>query len=312
VNQTTDQIAQQERGRTLPFGPLEDLMADPTIEEIWINQPGQIWIAANGTVQSLKVDFDEESQQRVLERMLRSSGRRLDRTQPFVDATLADGSRLHAVIPNITRNHISLNIRKFSSKAVGLDDLLINGVLDSRSHRQLVTALESGTSILIAGATQAGKTTLLSALLNSLPAGERVISVEDTFEIRCEAKDWVAMQTRDATNSAGEQVDLRRLIRESLRMRPTRLAVGEVRGAEALELMVALNSGIPAYCTIHANSARAAIEKLVTLPMMAAENISAEFARSVFSRSIGLVVFCEQTASGRRVTQLFEPANENN
>jgi pilus assembly protein CpaF len=140
-----------------------------------------------------------------------------------------------------------------------------------------------------------------------MPPNERIISVEDTFELRCDARDWVAMQTRDAATDASSAIDLRRLIRESLRMRPTRLVVGEVRGAEALELLVALNSGIPAYCTIHANSAQAALEKLVTLPMMAAENISADFARTVFTSSIALVVFCEQTAHGRRVTQMFEP-----
>lgn len=310
MNQTTDQIAQQARGRALPFGPLEDLMADASIEEIWINKPDEIWIAGSEGVRRLEVDFDDESQQRVLERMLRTSGRRLDRTQPFVDATLTDGSRLHAVIPNITREHISFNIRKFSSRIIRLQDLVMFGVIDDAMHERLISALISGKSILVAGATQAGKTTLLSALISSLPFGERVISVEDTFEMRCLASDWVAMQTRDATTEATSGIDLRRLIRESLRMRPTRLVVGEVRGAEALELLVALNSGIPAYCTIHANSARAALEKLVTLPLMASENVPVEFSRSVFTKTIGLVVFCEQTASGRRVTEIYEPGHE--
>jgi pilus assembly protein CpaF len=205
---------------------------------------------------------------------------------------------------------VSINIRKFSPIIIRVPDLLRLGVIDQTLSDLFSSTLNKRKSILIAGATQAGKTTLLSALLNSLPDGERVISVEDTFEIRCDAKDWVAMQTRDATSEASEPIDLRRLIRESLRMRPTRLVVGEVRGAEALELLVALNSGIPAYCTIHANSAEAALEKLVTLPLMAAENISVEFARSVFTRSIGLVIFCEQTSSGRRVTEVYEPTCE--
>jgi pilus assembly protein CpaF len=283
-------------------------MLDDSIEEIWINRPNEIWIAGADGTRCLQVDFDDETQQRVLERLLRSSGRRLDRTQPFVDATLADGSRLHAVIPNITREHISFNIRKFARKALRIEQLVEAGVLDAGQIAKLSSAIASGGSILVAGATQAGKTTLLSALLNSMPSKERIISVEDTFELRCEAKDWVAMQTRDAATDSSTSIDLRRLIRESLRMRPTRLVIGEVRGAEALELLVALNSGIPAYCTIHANSARAALEKLVTLPMMAAENISAEFARKVFTSSISLVVFCEQTATGRRVTQMLEPS----
>jgi len=310
VNQTTEQIAQQERGRALPFGPLEDLMADTSIEEIWINQPNEIWIAGSDGARRLSVDFDGQSQHRVLERMLRSSGRRLDKTQPFVDATLADGSRLHAVIPNITREHISFNIRKFSKRIIRLEDLVNLGVIDAQMNERLIAAIASGKSIMVAGATQAGKTTLLSALISSLASGERVISVEDTFEIRCTASDWVAMQTRDSASDSTNEIDLRRLIRESLRMRPTRLVIGEVRGAEALELLVALNSGIPAYCTIHANSARSALEKLVTLPLMAAESVPVEFSRAVFSQAIGLVVFCEQTPMGRRVTEIYEPGHE--
>lgn len=307
MNQTANQAAQQARGLALPFGPLQDLMTDPSIEEIWINRPNEIWIAGEGGTRALEVQFDDEQQVRVLERLLRTSGRRLDRTRPFVDATLADGSRLHAVIPNITREHISFNIRKFPSTSITLEDLIRSGTLDGHTAEDIRQVLEARGSILISGATQAGKTTLLSAMINSLPSGERIVSVEDTFEIRCNVRDWVAMQTRDAASDSGEGIDLRRLIRESLRTRPTRLVVGEVRGAEALEMLVALNSGIPAYCTIHANSAVQALEKLITLPMMAAENISADFARDVFSKSISLVLHCESTKTGRRITGKYRP-----
>jgi pilus assembly protein CpaF len=307
MNQTTVQIAQQARGAALPFGPLEDLMHDDSIEEIWFNRPNEIWFATGFGVHRLLVDFSDADQARVLERMLRASGRRLDRTRPFVDATLAEGSRLHAVIPDITREHISVNIRKFKAQNIQLSGLLAAGVIEQSVFDLIEKAIAKGGTILISGATQSGKTTLLSAILNSMPSGERIISVEDTFEIRCEAIDWVAMQTRDAATDLADVVDLRRLIRESLRMRPTRLVVGEVRGAEALDLLIALNSGIPAYCTIHANSAEQALEKLVTLPMMAAENVSSEFARQVFTKSVSLVLFCENTVAGRRVTQWFQP-----
>lgn len=307
MNQTAVQVAQQARGLALPFGPLEDLMKDDSIEEIWFNRPNEIWFATGFGARRLSVDFSDDDQARVLEKMLRASGRRLDRTRPFVDATLADGSRLHAVIPNITRQHISVNIRKFKMQSIRLSDLLDSAVIDREVFDLIEQAISKGGTILISGATQSGKTTLLSAILNSMPAGERIISVEDTFEIRCTAIDWVAMQTRDAATDLAEVVDLRRLIRESLRMRPTRLVVGEVRGAEALELLIALNSGIPAYCTIHANSAEQALEKLVTLPMMAAENVSSEFTRQVFTRSVSLVLFCENTSAGRKVTQWLQP-----
>ena len=178
--------------------------------------------------------------------------------------------------------------------------------LSAEQSTKLKIAIRDRKSIVISGPTHSGKTTLLTACLNEFDEQERLISVEDTFELHCQVEDWVALQTREDFAVGGTLVDLRRLIRESLRMRPTRLAVGEVRGAEAAELLVALNSGVPAYLTIHANSAASAFEKLVALSLNAGENISERFARATFASSIGLSVHCERLGSARSVTELVE------
>ncbi len=315
MNQTTNSIAQQERGHGLlsaptltpsSFGFLQDLMADASVEEIWINQPGQVCFADANGHHRIKLAFSNQGLMRLIEQLLRASARRLDTSKPFVDAMLFDGSRLHVVIPNVVREHPSLNIRKFQKKRVTIDALALSGTLGAEQAAKLKTAIRERKSIVISGATHSGKTTLLTACLNEFDGQERLISVEDTFELHCQVEDWVALQTREDQAVGGTLVDLRRLIRESLRMRPTRLAVGEVRGAEAAELLVALNSGVPAYLTIHANSATSAFEKLVALSLNAGENISEHFSRATFASSIGLSVHCERVGSSRSITELVE------
>lgn len=315
MNQTTNSIAQQERGHALlsapvlsadSFGFLQELMADVSVEEIWINKPGQVWFADSQGHHRLQLAFSSQGLMRLIEQLLRASGRRLDTSKPFVDAMLFEGSRLHVVIPNVVREHTSLNIRKFQKKRLNLDALVASQTLSKEQSTKLKAAIFERKSIVISGATHSGKTTLLTACLNEFDGQERLISVEDTFELHCQVEDWVALQTREDQAVGGALVDLRRLIRESLRMRPTRLAVGEVRGAEAAELLVALNSGVPAYLTIHANSASSAFEKLVALSLNAGENISERFARATFAASIGLSVHCERVGSNRRVTELIE------
>jgi pilus assembly protein CpaF len=281
-------------------------MADGSVEEIWINQPGQVWFADSLGSHRLQLAFSSQGLMRLIEQLLRASGRRLDTSKPFVDAVLFEGSRLHVAIPNVVREHPSLNIRKFQKRRLTLDDLVSSKTLSTQQATKLKTAILENKSIVISGATHSGKTTLLTACLNQFDQQERLISVEDTFELHCQVDDWVALQTREDQAVGGTLVDLRRLIRESLRMRPTRLAVGEVRGAEAAELLVALNSGVPAYFTIHANSAASAFEKLVALSLNAGENISERFARATFAASIGVSVHCERVGSNRSVTELIE------
>ena len=288
------------------FGPLQPLLDDPEIEEIWLNRPDLAHYWRDGAVHKTALALDIEGLKTIVQRMLRSSGRRLDRSQPFVDAMLPDGSRLHVVIPEVTKDW-SVNIRKFRMRQPSLSALIEAGSLGDSLAAELRDALSSGQSLLITGATQAGKTTLLRALLNELPETERVVSVEDTFELELAKPDWVAMQTVAAVADGAAAIDLRELVRQSLRMRPSYLVIGEVRGAESLDLLIALNSGLPGMCTLHANSARAGVAKLLTLPLLAGENITREFLKAVVPMAFQLAVHCERSANGeRRVSQLIK------
>ncbi|MDA2989189.1 MAG: ATPase, T2SS/T4P/T4SS family [Actinomycetota bacterium] len=282
------------------FGPLQPFFDDDSVEEIWINDPGRVFVARSGMSELTPVVLTAPQVRDVVERMLRWSGRRLDLSQPFVDATLPDGSRLHVVIPDVTREHWAVNIRRFVIRPRSVHDLARLGTLSDHAARFLEASVISGSNIVVAGGTQAGKTTLLNALLGSVPARERIISCEEVFEVRCDHPDWVAMQTRDASLEGTGEIPLRRLVREALRMRPTRLIVGEVRQAESLDLLVAMNSGMPSMSTLHANSAREAVTKLCTLPLLAGQNIPGDFVVPTVASSVDLVVHTATDQYGNR------------
>jgi pilus assembly protein CpaF len=222
-----------------------------------------------------------------------------------VDAVLPDGSRLHVVIPDITREHWHVNIRKFVVKADHLDDLVQLGTLSRQAARFLEAAVVSGLNILVAGGTQAGKTTLLNCLGAAVPARERVVTCEEVFELKISLRDVASMQCRQPNLEGTGEVPLRRLVKEALRMRPSRIIVGEVRQAESLDLLIALNSGLPGMCTIHANSAREAVTKMCTLPLLAGENVSSRFVVPTVAGSIDLVVHAALERDGvRRVREI--------
>ncbi len=272
------------------FGALQRFLDDDDVEEIWVNHPGQVFVARFGRSELTTTVLTSGELRDLVERMLKPSGRRLDLSSPFVDALLPDGSRLHAVIPDITRSHLSLNIRKFVVAAHSLDDLIARNSLTAHAGRFLEAAVASGLNIIVAGGTQAGKTTLLNALINSIPATERVITCEEVFELRPRLPDVVAMQTRQPNLEGTGEIRLRRLIKEALRMRPSRIIVGEVRQEEALDLLIALNSGLPGMCSVHANSAREAVIKLCTLPLLAGDNVTAAFVVPTVAASVDLIV----------------------
>jgi len=296
-----DQIANQVSG----FGLLQPLLDDPSIEEIWINEPGRIFVARNGRSELTSVILGDSEVRGLVERMLTSSGRRVDLSNPFVDATLPDGSRLHVAIPDITRKHWSINIRKFILESKSLDALVAVGTLSDQAAAFLQACVVAGLNIVVAGATQAGKTTLMNALLNSAPSSERVITCEEVFELQLTSPDWVALQTRQASLEGTGEIPLRRLIKEALRMRPSRLVVGEVRQEEALDLLVAMNAGMPSMCSLHANGSREAISKLCLLPMLAGNNVSAEFVVPTVASVVDIVVQTSLQPDGlRRVQQI--------
>ncbi|NDD25312.1 MAG: CpaF family protein [Actinobacteria bacterium] len=311
ANSVTNELSNQVKAQILGLGALEPLIGNPAIEEIWINSPDSVFISENGVTKPTEIVLSEIEVRQIVERMLRDSGRRLDKSEPFVDATLTDGSRLHVVIPEITRKHWAVNIRKFPSKVYSLEHLVQLGALSPDLADYLANQFLAGKNMLISGATQAGKTTVLCALLDCGAKRERLITIEETFEIRTNYADWVAMQARQSNLEGIGEISLRRLVREALRMRPTRLVIGEVRQAEALDLLIALNSGISGMCTIHANSAWEALQKLKLLPLLAGENIPAQFVDETVNRSIDLVVHCEATPD-RRITQVLKANRENN
>lgn len=285
------------------FGPLQRFLDDATVEEVWINEPGRVFIAREGRSELTTTVLSESEVRDLVERMLRLTGRRLDLSSPFVDAMLPDGSRLHVVIPDITRRHWAVNIRRFVIRAGNVRELVPAGVLTEHAAAFLDAAVVSGLNIVVAGGTQAGKTTMLGALLGCVPGYERIVSCEEVFELRLAHPDWVALQTRDASLEGTGEVPLRRLVREALRMRPTRLVVGEVRQAEALDLLIAMNSGMPSMATLHANSAREAVTKLCTLPLLAGQNIAADFVVPTVAASIDIVVHVATDQSGRRAVR---------
>ncbi|HET7397785.1 MAG TPA: ATPase, T2SS/T4P/T4SS family, partial [Intrasporangium sp.] len=236
----------------------------------------------------------------LVERMLKTSGRRVDLSSPFVDATLPDGSRLHVVIPDIAREHWQVNIRKFVVRADHLDDLVRLGTLTRQAAAFLGAAVASGLNILVAGGTQAGKTTLLNCLASAIPPRDRVVTCEEVFELKIPLRDVAAMQCRQPSLEGTGEVPLRRLVKEALRMRPARIIVGEVRQEESLDLLIALNSGVPGMATVHANSAREAVTKMCTLPLLAGENVSSRFVVPTVAGSIDIVVHIALERDGTR------------
>ncbi|NKX91944.1 CpaF family protein [Sanguibacter hominis ATCC BAA-789] len=286
------------------MGPLQPYLDDPEIEEIWVNGPHRVFVARRGVPELTTTILTETQLRDLVERMLKSSGRRLDLSSPFVDATLPDGSRLHVVIPDITRQW-AVNIRKYVVAARGLEDLVALGSLTVHAARFLDAAVRAGLNILVSGSTQAGKTTMVNALGGSIPAKERVIVCEEVFELRLACRDTVAMQCRQPSLEGTGEIPLRRLVKEALRMRPDRIVVGEVREAESLDLLIALNAGIPGMATLHANSARDAVAKLCLLPLLAGENVSATFVVPTVASAIDLVVHLGVRSDGtRRVEQI--------
>lgn len=287
------------------LGPLQPFLDAPDVEEIWINAPDQVFVARGGAAELTTTMLTADGVRDLVERMLVASGRRVDLSSPFVDATLPDGSRLHVVIPDITRTHWAVNIRKFVVRARFLDDLVRLHTLTAPAAAFLEAAVAAGLNIIVSGGTQAGKTTLLNCLASAIPARERVVTCEEVFELQLPVRDCVGLQCRQPSLEGTGEITMRRLVKEALRMRPSRIVVGEVREAESLDLLIALNSGLPGMCSLHANSARDAVTKLCTLPLLAGENVGARFVVPTVAASVDLVVHIALDRDGsRRVREI--------
>ncbi|MEJ1923277.1 Flp pilus assembly complex ATPase component TadA [Microbacterium sp. KHB019] len=293
------------------FGALQPLLDDPSIEEIWLNGADRVFVAREGVSERIELGLTDAMLRDLVERMLQSTGRRVDISQPFVDASLPDGSRLHVAIADVVRGSWAVNIRKFLPGYRTLDALVALGSMPAEVAELLHRAMRDGASVIVSGATHAGKTTLLGALLASCADTQRIVTVEETFELAVDGPDLVALQGRQASLEGTGEITLRRLVKEALRMRPDRLVVGEVRDAEALDLVLALNTGVPGAGTVHANSAVEALEKLTLLPLLAGRNIDRSFIAPALAASVSLVVHCARDAAGGRcVQEVIAPTGE--
>lgn len=293
------------------YGPLQPYLDDPEIEELWINQGSRVFCARSGVSEQLPLRLTETEVRDLVERMLSTTGRRVDLSTPFVDASLPDGSRLHVASGDVARGAMSVNIRKFARRLSSLAALVEGGALSHQAAAFLAQSVVAGCNILVSGPTHAGKTTLLNALIAAVRPGERVVTVEETFELDPPVDDLVGLQCRQPSLEGTGEITLRRLVKESLRMRPDRLVVGEVREAEALDLLVALNCGVSGMCSIHANSARDALAKLTTLPLLAGRNIDVGFVVPTVALCIDLVVHLAIDARGnRQVVEILAPTGQ--
>lgn len=302
------QVAREVVAALTGLGPLQPYLDDPAVEELWINAPDEIYVAREGVSERTPLALTDGEVRDLVERMLQSTGRRVDLSSPFVDASLPDGSRLHVVIPDVTRRHWAVNVRKFNRRIRDLDALVALGSLTREAAEFLRASVLARRTIVVSGATQAGKTTMLGALLSCADPSDRIVTVEETFELSLPGRDVVALQCRQPSLEGTGEITLRRLIKEALRMRPDRLVVGEVREAEALDLLIALNSGLPGMSSVHANSAHDALVKLTTLPLLAGRNIDSAFVVPTVASCVDLVVHCELGPSGRRrVVEILAP-----
>ncbi len=285
---------------------IENLLLDKSVEEIMINGPGRLYVVRAGISTLSELFVSEDEIDVLIEQLLKNTGRRVDKSHPFVDASLPDGSRLHIVIPDITRRFPAINIRKFPQLNLNLRDFISQGVLSNQQADFLEFAVTSGANIVVAGGTGAGKTTFLRALLNTHSKHTRIITCEEVFELHLSSLNVVQLQTRDSGLEGTGEITLRDLVKGTLRMRPERIVVGEVRGPEAFDLLIALNSGMPGAGTVHANSASEALAKLTMLPLSGGLNIQQKFVESVTRSVIDLIIQIKITKSGfRKVAEIL-------
>ncbi len=294
---------------TVGLGPLEDLLADPRVEEVMVNGPGSVYVERAGRIEATAVSFaDEEELRDTIERILAPLGRRIDELSPMVDARLADGSRVNVVIPPLAIDGPALSIRRFGVERPDPGKLVELGTLSPAQRELLEAAVAGRSSVLISGGTGSGKTTLLNALSSFIAPGERVVTIEDAAELRLQQPHVVRLESRPAGIEGRGEVTVRDLLRNALRMRPDRIVIGEVRGAEALDLLTALNTGHDgALSTVHANSPADALGRLETLALMAGVGLPHEAIAEQVQRGIDLVVQLERGRDGgRRVAEIAE------
>src|SRR5689334_7800830 len=293
----------------LGHGPLERLLADDSISEIMVNGPYDVWIERHGRLFDTNVRFDDESHmRRIINKIVAEVGRRVDESSPMVDARLADGSRVNIIIPPLSLSGPLITIRKFSKKRLTLDEMIKIGTLNAESVDYLQRCVHAELNILISGGTGSGKTTLLNALSAAIPDEDRIVTIEDAAELQLNQRHVLRLESRPKNIEGEGEVPIRELVRNSLRMRPDRIIVGEVRGAEALDMLQAMNTGHDgSLSTVHSNSPRDALARVETMVLMAGYDLPVRAIREQVSSALDAIIHLERLEDGsRRVTSVTE------
>src|SRR3954451_23542506 len=293
----------------LGHGPLERLLADESISEIMVNGPYDVWIERHGRLFDTNVRFDDESHmRRIINKIVAEVGRRVDESSPMVDARLPDGSRVNIIIPPLSLSGPLITIRKFSKKRLTMDELIKLGTLNTEAVEYLSRCVHAELNILISGGTGSGKTTLLNALSAAIPDEDRIVTIEDAAELQLNQRHVLRLEARPKNIEGEGEVPIRELVRNSLRMRPDRIVVGEVRGAEALDMLQAMNTGHDgSLSTVHANSPRDALARVETMVLMAGYDLPVRAIRQQVASALDLIVHLERLQDGSgRVTGITE------
>ena len=304
-----DELVARVAERSFGLGPLEPLLGDPEVDEVMVNGAGAVWVERRGRLERTGVGFASAGEVRdAVERILAPLGRRVDEAEPLCDARLPDGSRVNVVIPPLALDGPVLTIRRFRRRGLSPDDLVANGTWPAPLRDVLADAVRARLSILVSGGTCSGKTTTLNALSAFVPAGERIVTIEDTAELRLQQPHVVRLEARPPSVEGRGEVTIRRLVRNALRMRPDRIVVGEVRGPEALDMLGAMSTGHDgSLSTVHAGSPEEALRRLETLALMAGVGLPHAAIREQLASAIDLVVHQARLPDGaRRVVAVSE------
>jgi pilus assembly protein CpaF len=295
--------------RSFGLGPLEPLLRDPSVDEVMVNGAGPVWVERGGRLERTEVGFAADDDVRhAIERILAPLGRRVDEAEPMCDARLPDGSRVNVIIPPLALDGPVLTIRRFRRRGLDADELVALGTWSAPLRDLLAQAVRARLNVLVSGGTGSGKTTTLNALSSFVPQGERIVTIEDTAELRLQQPHVVRLEARPPSVEGRGEVTIRRLVRNALRMRPDRIVVGEVRGAEALDMLSAMSTGHDgSLCTVHAGSPEEALRRLETLALMAGLGLPHAAVREQVADAIDLVVHQARLADGsRRVVAVSE------
>ncbi|GAA4283034.1 CpaF family protein [Brevibacterium daeguense] len=302
-------LIREVQADALGYGPLERLLDDPTVTEIMVNGPDMVYVEQHGKLTRSTARFtSEEHLRRVIDRIVSRVGRRVDESSPLVDARLADGSRVNAVVPPLAFNGSSLTIRKFSKDPFKVPDLIRFGTLTPEMADLLHACVEARLNIIVSGGTGSGKTTLLNVLSSFIPTDERIVTIEDAVELQLQQDHVVRLESRPSNLEGKGEITIRDLVRNSLRMRPDRIVVGEVRGGETLDMLQAMNTGHDgSLSTVHSNSPRDAIARLETLVLMAGVDLPLRAVREQIASAVDVIIQLTRLRDGtRRVTAVTE------